>query len=151
MARRKLSDEPDRMFVHETKWSEVTETICVKIKNFTEKIDDLDNKKKPIESPKFTLAGNELFVSVHPEDIRENSGEFIRKKIKEEEVESKSRPKMFCYDQFGSVDDGLLGMAYYANSVKFTHQPSQRKFEVKSQVRKFLRRHVQNEGSCHSR
>ena len=77
MARRKLSDEPDRMFVHETKWSEVTETICVKIKNFTEKIDDLDNKKKPIESPKFTLAGNELFVSVHPEDFRENSGEFI--------------------------------------------------------------------------
>ena len=77
MAKRKLSDEPDRMFVHENKFSEVTETICVKINNFTEKIDDLDNKKKSIDSPKFILAGKELYVSVHPEDFGENSGEFI--------------------------------------------------------------------------
>ena len=77
MAERKLSDEPDRMFVHETQLSEVTETICVKIKDFTEKIDDLDNKKKPIISPKFLLAGKELIVSVYPEDDRENSEEFI--------------------------------------------------------------------------
>ena len=77
MAKRKLSDEPNRKFVHKTEWSEVTETICVEIQNFTEKIDNLDNKKKLINSPKFTLAGNELSVCVYPEDNRENSGEFI--------------------------------------------------------------------------
>ena len=44
-------------------------------------------------------------------------GVAIRKKTKEGEVESKTSPKMFCYVQFGSVDDGLLGMAHYANSV----------------------------------
>ena len=77
MAKRKLSDEPDRKFVHETQWTEVTETICVEIKNFTEKIDDLENKKKPIESPKFTVDGKELCVGVFPKDFRENSGEFI--------------------------------------------------------------------------
>lgn len=77
MAKRKLSDEPDRMFVHETESSEVTETICVKIKNFTEKIDDLDIKKKSIKSPKFTLAGKGLFVCVDPEDWHEDSAEYI--------------------------------------------------------------------------
>ena len=76
MAKRKLSDEPDRKFVHETRWSEVTETICVEIKNFTEKIDDLDNKNKKIDSPKFMLAGKELCVYVYPED-NQDSGEFI--------------------------------------------------------------------------
>lgn len=44
-------------------------------------------------------------------------GVSIKKKTKEGEVESKNSPKMFCYVQFGSVDDGLLGMAHYANSV----------------------------------
>ena len=77
MAKRMLSDEPDREFVLKTQWSEVTETICVKIQDFTEKIDDLENKKEPIDSPKFTLAGKELFVSICPEDPRENAGEFI--------------------------------------------------------------------------
>ena len=79
MAERKLSDEPDRMFVHETSWSEVTETICVKIKDFTEKIEDLENKKKPIKSPRFVLAGKSLSVGVYvyPEDFHENSEKFI--------------------------------------------------------------------------
>ena len=44
-------------------------------------------------------------------------GVSIKKKTKEGEVESKNSPKMFCYVQFGSVDDGLMGMAHYANSV----------------------------------
>ena len=51
MAKRMLSDEPNRKFVHKTEWSEITETICVEIHNFTEKIDDLENKK-PFNSPK---------------------------------------------------------------------------------------------------
>ena len=55
----------------------MTDTIRVKIQDFTKKIDDLENKKKPINSPKFTLAGKELYVRIHPEDWRENSGEFI--------------------------------------------------------------------------
>jgi len=77
MAKRKLTNEPDRKFVQENQWSEVTETICVEIKNFTEKIDDLDKKKKPIDSPKFKLAGKELYVCVYPEDYREDSLQFI--------------------------------------------------------------------------
>ena len=77
MATRKFSDEPDRTFVQKTQWSEVTETICVKIQDFTEKIDDLENKKKPIVSPKFKLAGHELCVGIYPEDWLENAGEFI--------------------------------------------------------------------------
>ena len=77
MDKRKLSDEPDRKFVHETSWSEVTETICVKIKDFSEKIDDLENKKKTIKSPRFVLAGKSLSVGVYPEDFHENSEKFI--------------------------------------------------------------------------
>ena len=44
-------------------------------------------------------------------------GVSIKKRAKEGEPVSNSAPRMFCYVQFGSVDDGLLGMAHYANSV----------------------------------
>ena len=50
-------------------------------------------------------------------DVIDCIGVSIKKKTKEGEVESRTSPKMFCYVQFGSVDDGLLGMAHYANSV----------------------------------
>ena len=66
MAKRKLSDETDLKFVHETKWSEETKTIGVEIKDFLVKIDDLENKEKPIKSPSFKLAGKELYVSIYP-------------------------------------------------------------------------------------
>ena len=75
MAKRKLSDETDLKFVHETKWSEETKTIGVEIKDFLVKIDDLENKKKPIKSPSFKLAGKELYVSIYPQE--KNSREFI--------------------------------------------------------------------------
>ena len=75
MATRKFSDEPDKMFVHETKCSDVTETVSVKIKDFTQKISDLDNKQKPIVSPKLTIAGKMLSICVIPE--LESSLEFI--------------------------------------------------------------------------
>ena len=77
MAKRKLSDEPDMKFVHESDLSEVTKTICVEIKNFTAKIDDLDNKKKSIDSPRFTVDGKELSVGVYPEDFHGDYGECI--------------------------------------------------------------------------
>ena len=67
---RKFSDEPGMKFVHETKWSEETDTISVEIKNFTEKIDDLDSKNEPIDSPKFTLAGKELRVAIYPKSFK---------------------------------------------------------------------------------
>ena len=67
---KKLSDEPDRKFVHKIHLSDVTETICVEIKNFTEKIDDLDSKNEPIDSPKFTLAGKELRVAIYPKSFK---------------------------------------------------------------------------------
>ena len=68
MAKRKLSDEADLKFVHEAKWSEETKTIGVEIKDFLVKIDDLENKKKPIKSPSFKLAGKELSVNIWPDD-----------------------------------------------------------------------------------
>ena len=78
MAKRRLSDEADLKFVHEAKWSEETKTIGVEIKDFLVKIDDLENKKKPIHSPSFKLADKELGVYVYPGVYRrENSGEFI--------------------------------------------------------------------------
>ena len=67
MAKRKLSDEPDISFVHEAPCSEETKTISIEIKDFTEKIDDVDNKMKPIESPSFTVAGKKLQIDVFPE------------------------------------------------------------------------------------
>ena len=50
-------------------------------------------------------------------DVRDCIGVSIRKKAKEGEPDNKTSPKMFCYVQFGSVEDGLLGLAHYANSV----------------------------------
>ena len=75
-AKRKLSDEPGRKFVHKTQWSEVSDTICVEIQDFTGKIDDLDNKQKPIFSPNFTLGGKELCVGVMT-DPNDPDPEFI--------------------------------------------------------------------------
>ena len=75
MATRKFSDEPDKMFVHESQYSDVTETVSIKIKDFTQKISDLDNKQKPIVSPKLTIAGKMLSICVIPE--LESSLEFI--------------------------------------------------------------------------
>ena len=77
MAKRMLSDEPDMKFVQKTQWSEVTKTIFVEIQDFTEKIDDLENKKKPIDSPRFELAGHELCVTIYPQVPPDNFGEFI--------------------------------------------------------------------------
>jgi len=50
-------------------------------------------------------------------DVRDCIGVSIRKKIKEGELENNTSPRMFCYVQFGSVEDGLLGLAHYANSL----------------------------------
>ena len=79
MAKRKLSDEPDILFVHEAPGSDVTKTISVKIKDFTKKMDDLENNKKPIDSPKFTMASKELYIKVCPGGYPgpHNSGKFI--------------------------------------------------------------------------
>ena len=55
-------------FTSRLKMSEVTETICVEIQDFTEKIDDL---KEPIASPKVTLVGKELFVEIYPDQVQE--------------------------------------------------------------------------------
>ena len=49
--------------------------------------------------------------------MRDCIGVSIRKKIKEGELENNTSPRMFCYVQFGSVEDGLLGLAHYANSL----------------------------------
>jgi len=111
MAKRMLSDEPDRTFVQKTQWSEVTETICVKIQDFTEKIDDLENKKEPIDSPKFTIAGKELSVGIYPEDWRENAGEFISVSLSNDSKESITAT-VNCKSSSGgnrSVEKKLIG------------------------------------------
>ena len=51
MATKKFSDEPDKMFVRESQYSDITESVSVKIKDFTKEINDLDlDNKKPINS-----------------------------------------------------------------------------------------------------
>ena len=49
--------------------------------------------------------------------MRDCIGVSIRKKTKEGEPVNNTSPRMFCYVQFGSVEDGLLGLAHYANSL----------------------------------
>ena len=60
--------------IYEAPGSEVTKTISVQIKDFTKKINDLENKNKPIESPVFKVAGKELSIRVYPGGIPEGSG-----------------------------------------------------------------------------
>ena len=105
MAKRKLSDETDLKFVHETKWSEETKTIGVEIKDFLVKIDDLENKEKPIKSPSFKLAGKELSVYVYPQDGCKNSGEFISVSL-----HNKSKENVTVTFNFKSSSGGKFSM-----------------------------------------
>ena len=105
MAKRKLSDETDLKFVHETKWSEETKTIGVEIKDFLVKIDDLENKKKPIKSPSFKLAGKELYVSIYPQAGYKNSGEFISVSLV-----NKSKENVTVTFNFKSFSGGKFSM-----------------------------------------
>ena len=77
MAKRKLSDEPDIMFVNEAPGSEVTKTVSVKIKDFSKKFNVLLNKSS-IRSPIFTVAGKDLRISILTRGLREDRlGKFI--------------------------------------------------------------------------
>ena len=70
-AKRKPSKE---VFVLKSKES-VEETVIkiVEIHDFTKRIDDLENKKKPIEGPKFKVGEKDFNIDIYPEDLREGS------------------------------------------------------------------------------
>lgn len=51
----------------------VTKTVTFEIPDFTEKIDDTENKKNSIASPKFKVCGKEFYICVYPEDYRDGS------------------------------------------------------------------------------
>ena len=69
--KRKLLEEPREDFVLKSEESiEVTKTVSVTIPDFTKKIDDFDNKKKPIEGPKFKVGEKDFSFLIFPEHLK---------------------------------------------------------------------------------
>ena len=89
MAGKILSDDSDELFVLETKsTTSETKTVRVEIHDFTNKIEDEKNKKKPIDSPTFKIVGKKLAIRVYPEETREDStgvGFYLRN-LNEEQI-----------------------------------------------------------------
>lgn len=74
----KLSEDPDEVFVLKAEEStEETKTVIVEIHDFSKRIDDLVNKKKPIDGPKFKVGGKELSIQIYPEDWHDDSSIYI--------------------------------------------------------------------------
>ena len=74
MAGKIPSDDCDEVFVLETKsTTSETKTVMVEIHDFTKKIENEQNKHKPIDSPSFNMVGKKLAVRVYPEEAREDS------------------------------------------------------------------------------
>ena len=48
-------------------------TVSVSIPEFSKKIDDVENKKEPIDGPKFKVGDKDFSISVYPEDNRDGS------------------------------------------------------------------------------
>jgi len=70
MANRKLEKrDVDELFVLQNKWKVDTKTVGIEIHDMLEKIEDEDNKKKPIFSPTFQLGGIPFNLIVTPEKI----------------------------------------------------------------------------------
>ena len=89
MAGKIVSDDSDELFVLETKsTTSETKTVRVEIHDFTNKIEDEKNKKKPIDSPTFKIVGKKLAIRVYPEETREDStgvGFYLRN-LNEEQI-----------------------------------------------------------------
>ena len=74
MAGKIVSDDSDEFFVLETKSStSETKTVRVEIHDFTKKMEDEKNKKKPIDSPTFKIVGKKLAIRVRPDVTFEDS------------------------------------------------------------------------------
>lgn len=66
----KPSEEPGEDCVLKVKSEK---TVSVEIPDFTKKIDDVENKKKPIHGPKFKVGKKDFHIKIYPEDNREGS------------------------------------------------------------------------------
>ena len=89
MAKKRLLKEQEEMFVLNAEKVEVTKTVHVEIQDFTKKIDDEENKKKRIISPKFKVGDTSFTVRVYPQQHwKENFGESIAVCIDNEEKEN---------------------------------------------------------------
>ena len=73
----RLLNEPEEDFELKAEKIEVNKTVRVAIHDFDKRIDDQENKKKVIISPKFKVGETSLTVHVHPQDYREDSKEAI--------------------------------------------------------------------------
>ena len=60
MAKRKLLEDVDELFVDNPTWTSETKTVGIECHQFLKKIDD----KKLIESPRFKLAGVKFFIRI---------------------------------------------------------------------------------------
>ena len=63
----KISEPGEEFVLKAEESTEVTKTVSVAIHDFTKKIDDVENKKKPIESPMFKVGEKEFCLAIYPE------------------------------------------------------------------------------------
>ena len=103
MAKKRLLKEQEEMFVLNAEKVEVTKTVHVEIQDFTKKIDDEENKKKRIISPKFKVGDTSFTVQVYPQDWREDSKEYIAVYLKNEEKEKVTAAYSFKHALFTTV------------------------------------------------
>ena len=100
-AKRKL---PDEDFVLKSGDStEVTKTVSVTIHDFIKRIDDLENKKKPIEGPDFCVGGKKFRIVIYPEDEDEDDqiGVYLRN-LNEEKIKVSNT---FKNEPMGEMDN----------------------------------------------
>ena len=95
MAKKRQFNEQEEIFFLNAEKVEVNKIVHVEIQDFTKRIDDKENKKKKIKSPKFKVGDTSLTVSVYPEDWREDSDEYIAVYLNNEEMEKVSTSATF--------------------------------------------------------
>ena len=72
-----LGSETNELFVLKTKWLKETTKKTIEIHDFINKIEDQDNNKKKIVSPKFKIAGVEFSIWVYTDESRNDAPGFI--------------------------------------------------------------------------
>ena len=99
--RKLIESEADEVFVLKKKQeTTVTKTVCFSILDLVEKINDEDNKKKPIDTPKFKMGNLKLHFIVYPEDNEGHIGFYIENPNKEDvliSLELKESPQKSAF------------------------------------------------------
>ena len=83
--RKLVESEADEVFVLQKKQERtITKTVSFSIPDLLEKINDEDNKKKPIDTPKFKLGNLDFYFSFYPECGEGGVGVYIQSSNREE-------------------------------------------------------------------